>query len=286
MPYAQCYSYDLNELRKKASQSSIWEGFPDCSGKAVFIKPNLVTPPNRFDYQSCTHVNLVRIVAEMVLEGGADKVVIGECGFKNQWQKTMEFCSYQDLLSLSPKIEIIPLQDGPNFHKFSLVRLTKGEYLSLYGVKFSDYLLECDLVINIPKLKMHSMAFITGAIKNMMGTMAQKGSMHPKADPSILHKRLRDFYLLIQPRIKFCLMDGIIGAEYCEQYGVPVQSNLLISKTDCWKLDCMAASAMSVKPSEVPYLSLIKRFKMEEWPELIPLELRKPYERPLGWRKD
>ena len=34
----------------------------------------------------------------------------------------------------------------------------KSEYLSLYGVKLSNYFLEADVRINLPKMKMHSMS--------------------------------------------------------------------------------------------------------------------------------
>lgn len=282
MKFSLCPSYSSSILYK--SSKDLWDGLPNCKNKSVFVKPNLVSPPSKWDYQSCTHVEVTRMVLKRILEDDPESIVVGECGFKNKWQETMTLSGYPDLLKLDPRIQLIALQDGENFYKFTLERLKKGQYLSLYGVKFSDYLLDCDFTINIPKLKVHAIALITGAIKNMMGTMSQKGSMHPHSSIDIIHKRLRDFYLLIQPKVAFCLMDGIIGAEYSEQYGVPVSSNLLISETDCWRMDCAAASAMSISPQEVQYLKYIKSHLKEDWPELIPEELRKPYEKPLAWR--
>jgi uncharacterized protein (DUF362 family) len=238
---------------------TLWGDFPEVSGKRVFIKPNWVQPPLRWDVASCTHVSIIKAVILQCLERGAKGVAVGECGFKGTWEETLLAGGYDTLGRIDPRVELIPLQDGPNFHKFTLVRLDEGRYLSLFGAKFSDYLLECDCIINLPKLKVHSRALVTGAIKNMMGAMTQKGSMHPGDSIDILHKRLRDLWLLITTKLPpmWTLVDGIVGSGYAEQQGVPMNSQLLFSGLDPWGLDCFAASAMGICPEDVPYLKLI-----------------------------
>ena len=267
-------SYDsLSEL-----SPDVWEGFPDVSGLSVFVKPNLVWPACYWDGWATTRVEVTEMVVKHALEQGAKRVIVGDCGFKDQWQATMESTDYDELMEL-PNVEIIPLQDGPNFHKFTLKRLEK--YRSLYGVKFSDYLLECDIIINVPKMKVHNMAGVTGAIKNMMGTMAQKGSMHPKGSVPILHKRLADLYDLTKNMVNFIVMDGIQGTEFSEQCGFPRDSNVLLFGTDQWEVDVAAAKLMGFNPAKVRYL----RYISNDFDSVkVPKRLRQDYEKPLSWK--
>ncbi len=276
MHFYECPKYGA--LALKNTPNKFWKGFPKVAGASVFIKPNLVSPITKWDRYSTTRVEVVELIVKKLLKEKAKRIVIGECGFKDQWEATMESTKYLRLLDLSKKVEIIPLQDGPNFHKFTLQRIPKGEYKSLYGVKFSNYLLECDMVINVPKMKVHNMSVITGAIKNMMGTMAQKGSMHPRGSSEILQKRLSDLFYLTSRMVDFTVMDGIIGAEYCEWGGRPVKSGVLISGTDQWAIDVAAAKLMGIKPSKVPYL----RYINENFAEIkVPKKLIKKYIKPV-----
>ena len=177
--------------------------------------------------------------------------------FQRSVGEHFEKYGYDKLIEKYPQVDIIPLQDGENYHKFTLCRLEK--YRSLFGVKFSDYMLACDVVINIPKMKVHCMAGMTGAVKNMMGTMVAKGNMHPRGSCTILQDRLADLYQLTSPLVHFVVMDGIIGQEYSEQCGNPVKSGLLLSGTNQWEIDVAASLCMGINPHKIPYLRYIQQ---------------------------
>jgi len=236
--------------------SHFWDGFPEVAEAAVFIKPNLVSPKSNWDRYSTTDVRVVNLIIQKLIEEKAKSIIVGDCGFKNQWENTIQSTGYYKLMNkYTDKVELISLQDGENFHKFTLKRNKK--YLSLYGARLSDYLLACDVVINIPKMKIHTMAGMTGAIKNMMGTMTQKGSMHPRANIQVLHKRLSDLYGLTSKIVDFIVMDGIVGSEYSEQCGLPVKSGVLISGTNQWEVDVAATKLMGLDPFKIHYLRYI-----------------------------
>lgn len=268
-------------LQLNSIPDHFWQGFPQVKGASVFLKPNLVTPKSLWDSDSTTDVRVTELVIQKLIAEEAKEIIVGECGFKNQWEATMKTTGYDALEEkYSGKVRLIPLQDGPNFHKFTLQRLEK--YLSLYGVKFSDYMLACDVVINLPKMKVHTMAGVTGAIKNMMGTMAQKGSMHPRANANILHKRLADLYQLTKSFVRFTVMDGIVGAEYSEQCGLPIYSKVLISGIDQWEVDVAATKLMGIDPNQIQYLKNIRRdFQSIE----VPSSSIQHYEMPLSKKR-
>lgn len=256
-----------------------WCSFPSFEGKTVFVKPNLVVPRTPSETASTTHVSIVRSAIEVIRSSGAREIKVGDCGFKDQWQETVRSTGYDSLEG----VELIGLQEKENYHKFSLLRFpNKTDYLSLFGAKFSDHVLECDKIVNLAKLKIHKMARITGTIKNMMGIMTNKGNMHPRCNKDILHKRLRDLYFLIRNRVAFSVIDGIIGSEYAEHTGIPRQSNLVIFADDMWEADVAASKLMGVNPSGVGYLEYIRRDLGRRFEEIeVPAKLIQKYEESL-----
>lgn len=272
---------DYANLKLENIPREFWQYFPDCHGKKIFVKPNLVCPPTKWDIASTTRVEVISIVIEYLMNNGANDIVVGDCGFKDQFEYTIKLSGYDQL----PKrygVQLIGLQEGPRFHEFTLHR--RDGYLSLFGAKFSNTMLECDFVINVPKLKVHNIAIVTGAIKNTMGMMAQKGSMHPRGSYDILHKRLHDLYFLIKDRIAACVMDGIVGSEYSEQCGIPKPANVLISSKDMWAMDVAASLIMNIYPSDVPYLEYIRKSLNKYFSEVIvPVEYCSPFELPVGY---
>jgi uncharacterized protein (DUF362 family) len=289
---------DYSNLKLKDIPQEFWKYFPDCRGYKVFVKPNLVCPPTKWDIASTTRVEVISLVIEYLMNNGANDIIVGDCGFKDQWEHTIKISGYDQL----PKrygVQLVGLQEGPRFHEFTLHRFDEnryGKYLSLFGAKLSNTMLECDFVINVPKLKVHNMALVTGAIKNMMGTMAQKGSMHPRSSSDILHKRLHDFYFIQKDRVAACVMDGIVGSEFSEQYGIPKPANVLISSEDMWDMDVAAAKILNIYPGEVGYLEYIRKDLVSNVnPNLgrplrkgfddiqVPKDLITPFELPVGY---
>lgn len=262
--------------------AEVWKSFPNVKNRSVFIKPNLVVPPRKHDKHSTTNALVTEAVIRQCRDMGAREITVGCCGFRGRWEDTMKFSGYDEMCR---RYEIVPLcvQEGENYHKYSVRRL--HDYLSLYGTKISDFVLEADVVINLPKMKVHTLAGITGAIKNMMGVISPKGSMHPRASIPTLHKRLRDLYYLMQPIVDWTLMDGIVGVEYAEHFGVPVKSGALISGTDLWEVDCVAARFMGWDVEEIPYLRYIADDRRDGSEIPATPEFRLDFERPLYWRK-
>lgn len=264
----------------------LWRGLPSSLvGTSVFVKPNLVMPVTKWECASTVHVAVISLLIRALKDLGCADITIGDCGFRGQWKHTIKSSGY-DLLPAVYGIKLVGLEEGANAEKFSWLRFEDDEeYMSLFGAQFSDYMLEADFVISAAKLKVHKMAGITGCIKNMMGTMRNKGNMHPRGNVAVLHKRLRDLYLLLKDRVHFCLIDGIIGSEYSEHYGVPVKAGVLVSGDDPWELDCIAAQLMGMFSRSIPYLRLLKEKLRRDYPSL-PTELAAlvtPFEKPLKY---
>lgn len=137
-----------------------------------------------------------------------------------------------------------------------MVDLNKGEFVevrppnarTLRKVKISKIALE-STIVSVPKLKPHRLAGVTLSLKNMMGAMTPKGSMHGHLSQNIV-----DLASVIKPSI--AVIDGIIAGEGHETSGNPVEMNLVIAGTDPVAVDAVGAAVMGIPPESVKHLRL------------------------------
>ncbi len=129
------------------------------------------------------------------------------------------------------------------------IRIEDGMALREVGLAVTTR--SCSGIINVPKLKMHSMAFITLSMKNLMGFILPKSIMHTRIDEKIV-----DLAGLLKDKVKLNVVDGLVGAERNEGYGNPVKMGLIIAGRDMVAVDSVGASVMGVNPVEVPYLGM------------------------------
>jgi uncharacterized protein (DUF362 family) len=140
-----------------------------------------------------------------------------------------------------------------------LVDLNKDDYvevhpqnpLTLKKVKVAKTALE-STIISVPKLKLHRIAGVSLSIKNMMGAMKPKGSMHTH-----LSSNIADLASIITPKI--AVIDGIIAGEGHESSGNPVKMNLIIAGTDPVAVDSVGAAVMMMPPDDVKHLRLAEK---------------------------
>lgn len=99
--------------------------------------------------------------------------------------------------------------------------------LSLKSVNIAKTALDASCIISVPSLKAHNMARTTLSMKNMMGTIYPKSIMH-----SNLHKKIADLVSVLRSKMKFQIIDGIIGSNGWELGGQPIQMDLIVAGED------------------------------------------------------
>ena len=138
-----------------------------------------------------------------------------------------------------------------------LVDLNRDEFVEVYPpnslllkkVKVAKTALDCT-IISVPKLKPHRIATVTLSLKNMMGALASKGSMHTGS----LSRNIVDLASVLRPGIS--VVDGIIAGEGHESSGNPVEMNLVIAGTDPVAVDAVGAAVMGISPMDIEHLVL------------------------------
>jgi len=137
-----------------------------------------------------------------------------------------------------------------------LVDLNRDEFievapknpLALRKVKIAKTALE-STIVSVPKLKPHRMADVTLSLKNMMGVVTPKGSMH-----NHLSQKIADLASIMKPSL--AVIDGIVAGEGHETSGNPVEMNLVIAGTDPVATDAVGAAVMGITPETVKHLLL------------------------------
>jgi len=135
-----------------------------------------------------------------------------------------------------------------DLNKDEFVEVSPSNPLALKEVKIAKTALE-STIISVPKLKLHRLASVTLSLKNMMGAVTPKGSIH-----NHLSQKIVDLASIIKPRI--AVIDGIIAGEGHETSGNPVEMNLVIAGADPVAVDAVGAAVMGIPPEIVKHLRL------------------------------
>lgn len=116
--------------------------------------------------------------------------------------------------------------------------------------------LDADVVITVPKLKTHSAALFTGAVKNMYGTVpgALKMEYHRLAPrPADFTRILLDIFQVTKPHL--AVMDGIMAMEgNGPAAGSPKHLGLILASSDSVALDAVACHIIGLNPERVSTL--------------------------------
>lgn len=212
--------------------------------RQILIKPNYITA----QHPSTGITTDGRVVEGIVrfLKGlGRDDIVIGEgSGLAN----TFEAFRVAGLDDVGKRwnVRLIDLNNDV------FVEVYPPNPLALKRVRVAKTALE-SIIISVPKLKVHRLTTVTLGLKNMMGALASKGSMHNGR----LNENIVDLASILKPSLT--VIDGIIAGEGHEVSGNPVEMNLVIAGTDPVAVDAVGAAVMGISPTEVKHLVLAEK---------------------------
>lgn len=139
-------------------------------GQKVLVKPNIgwdVVP----ELAANTNPLLVRRVIEQCLRAGAKEVYIFDHTCDN-WVN----CYKNSGIERAAKDAGAKVVSGDSEKYYQEIDIPGG--VRLKKVKVHELLLETDVFLNIPVLKHHSSTRMTGALKNMMGVVWDRGYWH------------------------------------------------------------------------------------------------------------
>ncbi len=208
------------------------------SVKKVLIKPNYLTAKLP-DSGVTTNTHIVSTVIDFVKRYGTTDIIVADGGWSDT-DRTFDTVGIREIAE-KKKIQLVDLNDD----KRVKVKIPHASVLK--EVNIAKTVLDCDAIINIPKLKIHSFAKVTLCIKNLMGVTLPKNSMHTQLD-----YKLADLATYLKPL--FNIIDGTVGCERNEHSGDPVPMDLIIGGKDIVAMDTVGSLVMGVDPYEVDYI--------------------------------
>jgi len=130
---------------------------------------------------------------------------------------------------------------------------TPGDGRILKSIHLANFIREVDSIINLPKLKTHSLAVLTGGIKNNYGFIpsGRRVRWHGEyARPNDFNGVLVDIFAAVKPQLT--IMDGIVAMEgEGPALGSLRQLGVILASRDTVALDTVAAAVIGLDPGTV-----------------------------------
>lgn len=160
-------------------------------GNRVVIKPNMGFP-NPPEMGSTTHPDVVRAMAQLCLEAGAQRVIIVDHPLRDS-QLCREKCGI-DTRVKDMKNVVIAMLDDQKFYTETPIPNAQ----ELRSTAIMKEVLRTDCLINMPTAKSHSATGVSLGIKNLMGLVWDRTVFHEKMD---LDRAIAEQLYVIKPKL-------------------------------------------------------------------------------------
>jgi uncharacterized protein (DUF362 family) len=209
----------------------------------VLIKPNYINAKHP-STGITTDSRVIEGVVKFLKHHKVKNIVIGEgSGFADTF-KAFKVAGV-DAVADRWGVRLIDLNED------EVIEVSPPNPLALRKVKIAKTALQSTL-ISVPKLKLHRMAQVTLSIKNMIGAIAPKGTIHGH-----LSEKIADLASILKPTV--AVIDGIIAGEGHETSENPVEMNLVLAGIDPIAVDAVGATVMGLPPETVKHLYLAEQ---------------------------
>lgn len=269
-------------------------------GIQKFIKPNdrVLLKPNFTASRdpatgATTDLRVLEKLVEFIRKVGAEEIILtegsGAIDFKEEFPGIKSFLH-------KTKIKAIDLNQLPR-EKFKTIPIP-DPYL-IKELNIPTVVLESQVIINVPKLKLHPDGIVSLGMKNLMGIFCGRGHFEKEkgvegneediysvdermrwspAPPARLFHNLSithgpegfagaivDLNTIVPSHLIF--LDGAIGMEGpgSPVKGRPVPMDLIIAGDNVVAVDAVAAYIIGFAPERLPYLRLAKEKGLGEW---------------------
>jgi len=231
--------YNHQEILKAVEEIYAAAKGPDPKGKKVLLKPNILADvaPER---AVTTHPEVFKACAVFFQQKGAT-VVAGDSPALHAQNFKAKVCG------IGPVCEEL----GIEWIDFSKDPIHK------HGFKFAKIIDEVDMIVSLPKVKTHELAYFTGATKNLFGLIPglSKAMLHAKyPNRNSFSAMVVDVLQAVKP--SFAIMDGIIGMEGAgPQNGQPKHIGLMLGSCNLIAMDIVASQVAGYNPMDIPMLA-------------------------------
>ena len=210
-------------------------------GAKVFVKVNLLPPPSPPERAIITHPAFAEAVLSLLREI-TPHITVGDDVHD---LRSFEVSGYREICARLG-VELLNLREKG----FTEVEVNGAVLDKAY---IARAVLEADVIVNLPKLKTHSLTTFTGAVKNFYGVVpaglrTRFHGDHPR--PAEFCQLLVDIFSAVRPALT--VMDAVVGMEGAgPANGDPREIGLVIAGGDAVAVDAVAQSIVGLDPLRV-----------------------------------
>ena len=259
-------------------------------GGDYLLKPNLFTTISS-EKGATTDLDIFMTLAEMIKEAGG-KPVVGECPATASYARpdivfdglgVREACREAGV-----EINVLDREEP--------VRVENPTAEVVTEFWFPRFALECDGIVNVPKLKTHTLTKLTSAVKNLFGLQqgGTKAHHHVRTgnDPEGFSRLLVDLYGSIRDQVTLNVVDAVVAMEgEGPTTGDPVDLGLIIAGEDALAVDIVSTAVMGWDSLEVGtnFIAVERGLGPGSLDEIevvgVPVEeVLRPFKRPEGFQ--
>ncbi|PID39476.1 MAG: (4Fe-4S)-binding protein [Proteobacteria bacterium] len=215
------------------------------AGTRVLIKPNFLVPavPEK---AVTTHPSIVRAAAEFALEKGA-RVQISDSPAAGGFTRLMKKGGYNEAFG-DLDVDVRPFE--------KTISVDMGEPFG--SIDVAKDAMEADVVLNLAKLKTHSMMMLTLGVKNIFGCIVglKKSEWHMRAgvDRHLFGHLIVSIHEAVGPA--YTIVDGVLAMEGLGpgKSGTPRQLDLILGGKSAYAVDHVACLLVGMDPDKLETL--------------------------------
>ena len=255
----QADSYNHETLYPAVKEIMEWSGLSQKinSSTTILLKPNMLSRSNP-EKAVTTHPAVLEVVIELLKEMGAkgENITVADSsgGPQNSAIIASNYkgCGFTDVTE----------RQGVNLYTRLESKVVKTDGVIVKEFEILSPVVDCDIVINLPKFKTHVMTGMSGAVKNLFGTVPglKKAEFHMRFPDK---DKFADMIVDLCETVKadFTIVDGIMAMEGDGPAGgVPRQLNMLLAGENPYYIDGVICTVMGFDLAKPPIMaSAIKR---------------------------
>ena len=243
---AKARDYDCAQVRAALEKAiGLIGGLEDVlkPGAKVFVKINHLPPPSPAERGIVTHPVFVEGVLQLLKDFTTD-ITVGD-DIESGGEDGFRVSGFRQMCERSG-VRLINLKEAGFIETYCNGHFLEKIYLSRIA-------LEADIVINLPKLKTHSLTVFTGGVKNMYGTIPNsfRKKFHGEyvSNEDFSHV-LTDIFSTVIPQLT--IMDGIVAMEgEGPSSGSLRRVGIILASADAVALDAVATKIIGMEPMDI-----------------------------------
>jgi uncharacterized protein (DUF362 family) len=214
------------------------------AGASVLIKPNICIDYHTYEYAATTNPWVVGALVRLAFEAGAGRVSVLDYGFGGSPASAYARSGIEEQV-LAAGGEMLPLTRL----QFLPTELPQG--LDLKSAEIHETALNSDVFINVPIAKTHGLARLTLGMKNLMGVILDRQTIHRNIGQRLadLTSRLRPALTIIDA-VRILTANGPTGGNLDDVLKI----DTIIASPDIVAADAYGATLFGLQPGDLDYV--------------------------------